>query len=141
MHLIDDNRALVIVPLPRHASKAVGNKQLLRRKPAHFAVESLITEGHASVDTPLPKTAARAQLEDTMIKHILPKRLETIAHMPSPMTAEKGLGLLSTIGGSVRMLREMRRADPILAARLPLPKECQSAINTAKIRVLSITVV
>ena len=75
-----------------------------------------------------------------MIKHIRPKRLETIAHMPSPMTAEKGLGLLSTIGGSVRMLRVMWRADPIRAARLPLPKECQSAINTAKIRDFSTTV-
>ena len=38
------------------------------------------------------------------------------------------------------MLRYMRRADPILAARLPLPKECQSAIDTAKISDSSITV-
>ena len=67
------------------------------------------------------------------MEHIIPKYAHTIAHMPPPITGEKCLGLLTVIGGGVRMLSEMRRADPVMRDRLPLPKETQALINSNKL--------
>ena len=138
---VGQHSVVMRIPVARGTNE-VKKKQLQRRLNVLQTVERLMTSTTTVSTMSTTTTTIKVSTGDTATALTTPAaaqlghaclKVKGAVVLGAPLTPEAGLGLVASIGGGVRALKELRRSHSIISKLLPVANEAQAKINEMKI--------